>query len=157
MIHRATAALRANKMAMTTLYSVLKARHVSLGTMGGGRIGERGGSYERVKNAPFHRSRLRAGGASASLAEARGRTTPSGGGSTPRVLAVFPAVSAVNDFLGSSEVPRGLAVQSCKTTLSREVLTLRPPLYSMNPNFLNLFMKKFTRERVVPTISASTS
>ena len=29
-----------------------------------------------------------------------------------------------------------------------ESLTLRPPLYSMNPNFLNLFMKKFTRERV---------
>jgi hypothetical protein len=28
-------------------------------------------------------------------------------------------------------------------------------LYSMNPSFRNLFMKKFTRERVVPTISAS--
>jgi len=32
-----------------------------------------------------------------------------------------------------------------------------PPLYLMKPNFLNLFMKKFTRERVVPTISASIS
>ena len=27
----------------------------------------------------------------------------------------------------------------------------RPPLYSMNPSFRNLFMKKFTRDRVVPT------
>jgi hypothetical protein len=27
----------------------------------------------------------------------------------------------------------------------------------MNPNFLNRFMKKLTRERVVPTISASLS
>ena len=41
--------------------------------------------------------------------------------------------------------------------LSRELLTLRPPLYSMNPSFLNLFMKKFTRERVAPIISASVS
>jgi len=27
----------------------------------------------------------------------------------------------------------------------------------MKPNFLNLFMKKLTRDRVVPTISASVS
>ena len=31
--------------------------------------------------------------------------------------------------------------------LSRELLILRPPLYSMSPSFLNLFMKKFTRAR----------
>jgi hypothetical protein len=30
-------------------------------------------------------------------------------------------------------------------------------LYSMKPSFLNLFMKKLTRDRVVPTISASIS
>ena len=30
-----------------------------------------------------------------------------------------------------------------------------PPLYSMKPSFLNLFMKKLTRDRVVPIISAS--
>ena len=36
-----------------------------------------------------------------------------------------------------------------------ELLILRPPLYSMNPSRLNLFMKKFTRDLVVPTISAS--
>jgi hypothetical protein len=30
-------------------------------------------------------------------------------------------------------------------------------LYSMKPSFLNLFMKKFTRDRVVPTISDSVS
>ena len=50
--------------------------------------------------------------------------------------------------------------QSWRTTLSSELLILIPaqsPLYSMNPSFLNLFMKKFTRERVVPTISASVS
>ena len=47
--------------------------------------------------------------------------------------------------------------QSRKTTLSRELLIFKPPLYSMNPSFRNLFMKKFTRERVVPTISASVS
>lgn len=29
-----------------------------------------------------------------------------------------------------------------------------PPLYSMKPSFLNLFMKKLTRGRVVPIISA---
>ena len=32
-----------------------------------------------------------------------------------------------------------------------------PPLYSMKPSFLNLFMKKLTRDRVVPIISASVS
>ena len=33
----------------------------------------------------------------------------------------------------------------------------RPPLYSMNPSFLNLFMNPLIRGRVVPTISARTS
>ena len=32
-----------------------------------------------------------------------------------------------------------------------------PPLYSTKPNFLNLFRKKLTRDRVVPTMSASVS
>ena len=36
--------------------------------------------------------------------------------------------------------------------LSRELLILSPPLYSMNPSSRNLFMKKVTRDRVVPTI-----
>ncbi len=36
-------------------------------------------------------------------------------------------------------------------------MIVSPPLYSMKPSSLNLFMKKLTRERVVPTISASTS
>ena len=31
------------------------------------------------------------------------------------------------------------------------------PLYWMKPSFLNLFMKKLTRDRVVPIISASIS
>jgi hypothetical protein len=47
--------------------------------------------------------------------------------------------------------------QSRKTTFKRELWTFKSPLYSMNPSFRNLFMKKFTRERVVPTISASVS
>ena len=46
---------------------------------------------------------------------------------------------------------------SCRTTLRRELFTFNLPLYSMKPSFLNLFMKKFTRPRVVPTISASVS
>ena len=37
------------------------------------------------------------------------------------------------------------------------MLTLRSPLYSRNPRSLNLFKKKLTRERVVPTISARVS
>jgi len=47
--------------------------------------------------------------------------------------------------------------QSCSTTVRRELFTLMSPLYSMNPSLRNLFMKKFTRERVVPTIRASSS
>ena len=47
--------------------------------------------------------------------------------------------------------------QSCRTMLRRELLIVRPPLYSMSPSFLNLFMKKFTLARVVPIISASVS
>ncbi len=46
---------------------------------------------------------------------------------------------------------------SCKTTVSNDLLTLIFPLYSMNPSFLNLFMKKFTRDRVVPTMLARVS
>jgi hypothetical protein len=42
-------------------------------------------------------------------------------------------------------------------TLSSELWTSRWPLYSMKPNFLNLFMKRLTRGRVVPMISASVS
>ena len=47
--------------------------------------------------------------------------------------------------------------QSCRTMLRRELLILSPPLYSMSPSFRNLFMKKFTRARVAPIISASVS
>jgi hypothetical protein len=46
---------------------------------------------------------------------------------------------------------------SWRTTVSKDLLTLILPLYSMKPSFLNLFMKKFTRERVVPIISARVS
>ena len=46
---------------------------------------------------------------------------------------------------------------SCKTTFSRELWTSRSPLYWMNPSWRNLFMKVLTRDRVVPTISASIS
>jgi len=43
---------------------------------------------------------------------------------------------------------------SCRTTSSSEVWTFRLPLYSIKPSWRNLFMKKLTRERVVPIISA---
>ena len=46
---------------------------------------------------------------------------------------------------------------SCKTTFNKELCTSNVPLYSMKPNFRNLFMKKLTRDRVVPIISASIS
>jgi len=46
---------------------------------------------------------------------------------------------------------------SRRTTLKSELLIVRPPLYSMNPSVRNLFMKKLTRDRVVPIISASVS
>ena len=45
----------------------------------------------------------------------------------------------------------------CNTTFSKELCTSSFPLYSMNPNLRNLFMKKLTRDRVVPIISASIS
>ena len=46
---------------------------------------------------------------------------------------------------------------SCSTIVSRASLILRPPLSSMYPNLLNLFIRTFIRARVVPTISASIS
>src|SRR5580700_4291334 len=42
-------------------------------------------------------------------------------------------------------------------TLTNELWTSRWPLYSMKPNFPNLFMKRLTRGRVVPMISANVS
>ena len=49
------------------------------------------------------------------------------------------------------------SLYSCRTTVRRDLLILISPLYSTKPSFLNLFMNKFTRERVVPIISASVS
>jgi hypothetical protein len=46
---------------------------------------------------------------------------------------------------------------SCRTTLRRDSLMWISPLYLMKPSFLNLFMKKLTRDRVVPIVSASIS
>jgi hypothetical protein len=46
---------------------------------------------------------------------------------------------------------------SCNTTFNKELWTSSFPLYSMKPNLRNLFMKKLTRDRVVPIISASVS
>ena len=53
--------------------------------------------------------------------------------------------------------PAAPANQSCSRMLRRDVLTLSLPLYSMNPSRRNLVMKKFTRVRVAPIISASVS
>jgi hypothetical protein len=46
---------------------------------------------------------------------------------------------------------------SYKTTFNNELWTSSFPLYSIKPNLRNLFMKKLTRDRVVPIISASVS
>jgi hypothetical protein len=47
---------------------------------------------------------------------------------------------------------------SCKIMFNKELWTsISPPSYSTKPNCRNLFMKKLTRDRVVPIISASIS
>src|ERR1700730_7566254 len=46
---------------------------------------------------------------------------------------------------------------SYKITFNKELWTSIFPLYSMKPNLRNLFMKKLTRDRVVPIISPSLS
>jgi hypothetical protein len=46
---------------------------------------------------------------------------------------------------------------SYKTTFNKELWTSSLPLYSIKPSLRNLFMKKLTRDRVVPIISASVS
>ena len=46
---------------------------------------------------------------------------------------------------------------SCRTMFNKDLWTSIFPLYSMKPNLRNLFMKKLTRDRVVPIISASIS
>src|SRR6267142_2693375 len=65
----------------------------------------------------------------------------------------FSAESWIASQFSETSVPP----YSCKTTVNNDLLTLISPLYSMKPSFLNLFMKKFTRERVVPIISARVS
>lgn len=61
------------------------------------------------------------------------------------------AIAYAVEVLGRSED------HSRNRTLINELWICRWPLYSIKPNFLNLFMKTLTRERVVPTISASVS
>jgi hypothetical protein len=56
---------------------------------------------------------------------------------------------------GKDSLPR--CFQSCRMTLSSDLWTLMTPLYSMKPSSRKRFMKKLTRDRVVPTISASVS
>jgi hypothetical protein len=57
----------------------------------------------------------------------------------------------INDRFGHLTGDRALCrqAQTCSTTLKREVSMSIPPLYLMKPSFLNLFMNKFTRVRVV--------
>jgi hypothetical protein len=70
-----------------------------------------------------------------------------------------PSASVID---GRSDFSIGLraaltSIQSFSTTLSRDLSTWISPLYRMKPSFRNLFMKTFTRDRVVPIISASIS
>ena len=44
---------------------------------------------------------------------------------------------------------------SCRITFSNDLFTRMRPLYSIKPNLRNRFIKKLTRDRVVPIISAS--
>jgi hypothetical protein len=57
--------------------------------------------------------------------------------------------------IGSSLV--SISGFSCKTMFNKELWTSSFPLYSIKPNLRNLFMKKLTRARVVPIISARVS
>lgn len=64
-------------------------------------------------------------------------------------------------LLGASATP-GLnalssGVRSCKITFRRDLCTRIRPLYSRKPSLRNRFMKKLTRDRVVPIISANVS
>src|SRR6185295_10458203 len=61
---------------------------------------------------------------------------------------ILPYLLASLDFIS------GL---SCKTTFNRELWISSFPLYSIKPSLRNLFMKKLTRDRVVPIISANVS
>jgi hypothetical protein len=58
---------------------------------------------------------------------------------------------------GSARISRfdlGIVVQD---HIQQGIMDLEFPLYSIKPNLRNLFMKKLTRDRVVPIISASVS
>jgi hypothetical protein len=69
--------------------------------------------------------------------------------------------SARTDFdaaKGNSQTLQGAAVYSSNTNVSSDLLiVMLLPRYSMKPSFLNLFMKRFTRERVEPIISDKVS
>ena len=65
----------------------------------------------------------------------------------------IPNVQRVGSPAGSGSIPD----LSYRTTFSKELWTSSFPLYSMKPNLRNLFMKKLTRARVVPIISARVS
>jgi hypothetical protein len=61
-------------------------------------------------------------------------------------------------YLGPSLTSRFLiSGLSYKTTFSSELRISSFPLYSIWPDLRNLFMKKLTRDRVVPIISARVS
>ena len=63
--------------------------------------------------------------------------------------------SPVGRIVTPREAPS--TTQSLKTMFKRELCTRSPPLYSMKPSFLNLFMNELIRGRVVPTSSARVS
>src|ERR1700730_7492686 len=70
-------------------------------------------------------------------------------------IAHFQKICAGNEKEAADRV--NINRQSCRTTFNSELWTLKTPLYSMKPSLLNLFMKKLTRDRVVPIISANAS
>src|ERR1700712_4679110 len=76
------------------------------------------------------------------------------------------ATTATRGDIGGGGRPGGLeltvagrtaAGQSELTTVRNAVFTATPSEQSINPSRSNFFMKTFTRERVVPTISANVS
>ena len=84
------------------------------------------------------------------------------GGSIETKLAAQPGSSSGEPCTRTYSPPISSSIAlisgwSCKTTFSNELWTSIFPLYSIKPNLRNLFMKKLTRDRVVPIISASVS
>jgi hypothetical protein len=119
---------------------------------------------EKTKTTVIARQLRRSVGATYQKARALGVTLGEVGGNEGRDGGPWLIPSGVYQFshCGVYSAPIGSSLVlisglSCKTMFNNELWTSSFPLYSIKPNLRNLFMKKLTRARVVPIISASVS